>query len=164
MAARGPSKPRLPARPPKNQVGCRLRMVNEVKGEAAYMASLLFGILGEDRLQEVVSPSPSVAFAIYGCFDRGVRNESPNCITYGIKSVSRCAKPSPRAAEISKGNTAANASAGGATSLRHSCSSAIGVRGIASARSLRVSGNSDWRPNEESETDVSFVENTFSSL
>jgi len=39
-------------------------MVNEVKGEAAHMASLLFGILGEDRLQEVVSRSPSVAFAI----------------------------------------------------------------------------------------------------
>src|SRR5437016_280811 len=99
-----------------------------------------------------------------GCLNKGVSNESPDCIIYRTNSVSLHAKPSRRVAELSKANTAANASASGATSLDHSRSCAIGVRGIASVRSLRVSGNSDWRPNEESEAEVSFLENTLSSF
>src|SRR5205085_11967186 len=94
----------------------------------------------------------------------GVSDERADCMIYRINSVSLHAKPSRRVAELSKAQTAANASASGATSLNRSRSCATGVKGITSVRSLRVSGNSDWRPNEGSEAEVSFLENTLSSF
>src|SRR6266403_4460100 len=91
-------------------------------------------------------------------------NEDPDRIIYRTNSVPFHAKPSRRVAELSRARTSTDAIAGGATSLKHSLSSAIGVRGIASVRSLRVSRNSDWRPHEGSEAEVSFLENTLSSF
>ena len=88
----------------------------------------------------------------------------PNCIVYRTNSVPLHAKPSRRVAELSKANTNANANAGGATSLCYPLSSAFRAKGIASVCSLRVSGNSDWRPNEGSEAEISFLENTLSSF
>jgi hypothetical protein len=134
-------------------------MVNEAKGEAPYIASLLFGILVETRTR-----SNRAVSAIKGCFDKGVGNESPNCITYRTNPVSLHAKPNRRVTELNNANTPANASAGGTTSLNNSLSYAIRSWGIASVRSLRVSRNSDWRPNEGSEAEVSFLENTLSSV
>ena len=69
-----------------------------------------------------------------------------------------------RDTELNKASAAANASASGVPSINHSLSSSISVSGIASVRSLRVSGNSDWRPNEGSKEEVSILENTLSSV